>query len=124
MEKQPKKPDILSQISIDIDITEYAFLSDALIDILQGRKIGTANILTIVTQLMIRASHSRMLSGVQKKELVIAVLRNYICNSDIVQDVKDELLIMFEFVIPSLMDLLVSASKSRFVFKIKEQCCK
>lgn len=126
--KMEKKEATLSQISIGINAKDVDRLTKDLMGIIDGKEINTANVLSIVAQLMIAVGKYQNLSGSQKKELVIYVLKSFIGDSsDINADTKSELLVMFDWVIPSAIDLLVAASKSTFAFKIKKKlfsCCK
>lgn len=93
---------------------------------LNGRQINPANIVAIVTHMMITAGSYTNISGPQKKELVIYVVKHYIREADMDDDLKFQLLVMFDVMIPSLIDTLISASKSEFVFRLKKRfafCC-
>jgi hypothetical protein len=102
-------------------------LTQKLTNLIAGKEITTASVLVIVTQLMVEAAKYVNLTGMQKKELILYVLRKFVKQaSNIPQDSKKDILVMFDVTIPITIDLLVSASKSKFVFKIKKSiltCC-
>lgn len=117
----------ISQVSIEINIADVDNLTKDLVSIIEGKKITTSNILAIVTQLMMVLAKYQNLTGVQKKELLIYVMKKFVEESeDIDEDTKRELLFMFDLIIPSAIDLLVATSKNKFAFKIKKTlfpCC-
>lgn len=117
----------LDQVSIGISQEDIDNLIKDLSKIISDKKVTTANILSVITQLMVAAAKYPNLSGSQKKELVIYVTRKFIEDSkDLDENTKLELLTMFDTIIPTAIDLLVAASKSKFAFKIKKKllsCC-
>jgi hypothetical protein len=116
-----------TQSTMDFHPKDVDKLTQELIDLVTGKEITPSNILIIVTQLMTVTAKYANLSGQKKKELIIHVLRNFVSQStSIPSDSKNEILVMFDFIIPMTIDLLIEASKSKFVFKIKKnilECC-
>jgi hypothetical protein len=111
----------LSQVTIDLNTEDIDRLTQELTDIIAGKEITAGSILVIVTQLMIEAAKYVSLTGPKKKELIIYVLRNFVSQStDIPSDTKKDILAMFDSTIPTTIDLLVAASKSKFAFKVKK----
>ena len=111
----------LSQVTIDLNSEDVDRLTQELTDIIAGKEITAGNIMLIVTQLMMKAAKYVRLTGPKKKELIIYVLRNFVSQStDIQPDAKRDLLVMFDFTIPTTIDLLIAASKSKFAFKVKK----
>jgi hypothetical protein len=117
----------LTQVSIEINNEDVDRLTNKLTDFMSGKRVTTANVLSIVTQLMVAVAKYQNLTGGQKKELVIYVMRVFIKSSDDIDaDDKREILAMFDVIVPSAIDLLVVASKSKFAFKLKKKllrCC-
>ena len=122
-----KRTRLVSQVDVGIDEEEISMLTDDLLKIISGRSVNPLNILSIVTQLMISAAKYTKLTGKQKKELVIKVTKNFVTESkDISKEKKEQIEMIFDFVIPSAIDLLVAASKSKYIFKAKKHlliCC-
>jgi hypothetical protein len=111
----------LSRMTIDLNPEDIDRLTNELINIIAGKEIVESNILVIVTQLMMGAAKYVKLTGPKKKELIIYVLRKFVSQSpDMPSDTKKDILLMFDFTIPTTIDLLVAASKSKFAFKIKK----
>ena len=107
---------------------EYAnLLKRELNIIIKVEGITVNNLLLIVPKLMMLAASYSNLDGSKKKELIVSVLRDFISNSsDIQVDLKPNMLAMLDITIPLTIDLLVAASQSEYVFKIKKKlfkCC-
>jgi len=116
-----------TQVLIEFNTADVARLAEDLKSIVSKKQVTPANVLFIVTQLMIVVAKYNNLTGSQKKKLVIYVLRSFIKYSDDIEnDTKQELLLMFDIIIPDVIDLLVTASNSKFAFKVKKSllsCC-
>jgi hypothetical protein len=112
----------LTVSTVDLKLEDINLLTLELINLADEEEITANNILVIVTRLMIEVANYVNLTGPKKKELIIYVLRNFITQApDIPLDAKANILSMFDFTIPTTIDLLISASKSQFVFKTKKK---
>lgn len=116
-----------SSINSNIIFEYISLLKLELIIITKGEVLTANNLLLIIPKLMMSAASYSNLDGSKKKELIVCVLRDFILqSSDIPVDLKPNMLAMFDITIPVTIDLLVAASKSEYVFKIKKKlfkCC-
>jgi hypothetical protein len=118
----------LTQETNVFNIKDIDRFTKDLIEIIDGREITLENIMFIIPQYMTVAAKYVNLTGANKKKLIIHVLKTFIRNSqNINPEKKKDILMMFDFTIPITIDMLVSASKSEFVFKHKKNiftwCC-
>ena len=114
--------DALKKLSVEINRAMIDELMDVVSAILEGKKISPNNVLPIITQTMTLAANLQI-SGPSKKDLVLYVIKKYVADSWEDHDAQDEILMVIDTVAPAAIDLLISASKSKFAFKIKKKFC-
>ena len=113
-----------NSVSIEINNSDIDKLTKELSGILDGKEINAVNILPAVTIMMTVTAKYKHLNGVQKKELILYVLRSFITNNtDLDKNTIAEINFVIDKTVPIAIDLLVSASKSKFVFKLKKRLC-
>jgi Asp-tRNA(Asn)/Glu-tRNA(Gln) amidotransferase B subunit len=80
----------------------------------------------VVNLAKLAEKYDGMISGVQKKELVIGSLREYVENDHIPDEEQGAMLMFINKALPAMIDVIIALDKTSFVIKIKENgfwCC-
>ena len=113
---------ILSESLVDAKIIITIYNECSKLIVLHSLNLETLPI--IITHLMVIVSNYVKLSGIEKKELVIITINIAIeCMPD---SEEKNILKLGSSIIPNTIDLLVSVSKKRFIFKKYKKiffCC-
>lgn len=103
-------------------------ISETLDSILTTKKISTNNIVRIAVHLMKIVESFNELSGLEKKQMVLRVIVNYIEKN--VKGDEGEFLILFaESTLPSVIDIIISVDRKDVAIHIKKglkklfSCC-
>ena len=96
----------------------YKKALDELLDISDFKPINKHNIMGIVTALMEKVDSFTELSGMEKKDVVITAIKNYINGNNIEND--DELLEFTDNFLSSVIDMLVAVEKNEIHVKISK----
>lgn len=104
---------------IDLELAMTA-LSQQTRKLLDGHKPTVASILPTVVNLMQAAESINTIHGTQKKQMIVDALGNYI--SDEIKDDLEEsdyrdLMMYVNFVLPELIDTLISIDKKEIIIK-------
>lgn len=102
-------------------ISDYSInkLYESICMILVDKKVTTINIVMIATNLMQIVEKYPKISGIQKKSLVIQVLKKFVIDqSD--GDTENALLLFIDTFLPSVIDTIISVDVKDIVINIKK----
>ena len=108
-------------------LTDVEIITDDLINklyeslcmIIANKKVTTINIVMIATNLMQIVEKYPKISGIQKKSLVIQVLKKFVIDqSD--GDTENALLLFIDTFLPSVIDTIISVDVKEIVINIKK----
>lgn len=103
-------------------------LYNSLSRIVEGEKINTTNVVSIVTNLIQIVEKYPDIKGEQKKLLLIHVLKNFVKNN-LDDEEKIAVLTFIDLFLPSVIDTIISVDKKEIVIKMKKSfkvcfpCC-
>ncbi len=89
---------------------------------ISGKKVDASNIISIVTLLMKTVEKYSDVQGIQKREIVLAVLRKVVEENISDPDEKANVLFMVEKTVPPVIDALVAVNKGQLKIKIQKGC--
>ena len=101
----------------------FTILSDTVKSILKGENINLVNISTLLINLMQSVEQINGLTGDQKKDLVIEVIKYTIDKSSIPDDEKQILYIICYTTIPEIINVIISTVNNEFNLKKIESSC-
>ena len=104
---------------IDLDLAMTA-LSQETKKLLSGHKPTVASILPTVVNLMQAAESINSIHGTQKKQMIVDALGNYISDEikdDLPESDYRDLMMYVNFVLPELIDTLISIDKKEIIIK-------
>ena len=102
-------------------INDYSInkLYESICVIAVNKKVTTINIVMIATNLMQIVEKYPKISGIQKKSLVIQVLKKFVIDqSD--GDTENALLLFIDTFLPSVIDTIISVDVKEIVINIKK----
>ncbi len=97
-------------------------LYDEIEAMIDGKKIDATSIISVATLLMKTVEKYTDVNGIQKKEIVLAVLRKIVEEKVDDQDEKKNILFLIETTVPPVIDALVSVDKGQLKIKIQKGC--
>ena len=105
-----------------IEDSNVKALYNQLNNLLHGQKLTSSNIVTITLHLMQFVEKYPNIKGSQRKKIVIQVLKQFV--ADKVDDPTEEenILLIIQMTIPSLIDTIISVDKGEIAIKTKK-CC-
>ena len=106
----------------------FSRLYDDMESIIGKRTVTPGNIISLVTLLMKTADKYTDITGIQKKELVLAVTRKVV-EETVPEEERGNILYMVDGALPSVIDTLIAVDKGQLAIKIKKSfktwcsCC-
>ena len=97
-------------------------LYDEIETMINGKKIDAASIISIATLLMKTVEKYSDVKGIQKKEIVLAVLRKVVEEKIDDADERSSVLFLIEQTVPPVIDALVAVDKGQLKIKIQKGC--
>ena len=97
-------------------------LYDEIETMIYGKKIDAASIISIATLLMKTVEKYSDVKGIQKKEIVLAVLRKVVEEKINDADERSSVLFLIEHTVPPVIDALVAVDKGQLKIKIQKGC--
>ena len=97
-------------------------LYDELSGIIGDRKITVTNIVSVVTLLMKTVDKYTDVKGIQKKELVLAVVTKVVNETMSDDDERNNILYVVEGVLPTVIDTIIQVDKGQLLIKLKKTC--
>ena len=97
-------------------------LYDEIESMIDGKKIDAASIISIATLLMMTVEKYSDVKGIQKKEIVLAVLRKVVEEKIDDADERSSVLFLIEQTVPPVIDALVAVDKGQLKIKIQKGC--
>lgn len=119
----------LKDINVQLPASELIDkLYKNLSDILEGEKINTTNVVLIATNLIQIVERYPELKGVQKKLLLIHVLKRFV-KDNLDGEEETAVLTFIDLFLPSVIDTIISVDKKEIAIKMKKSfkicfpCC-
>lgn len=115
-------------VEINLPIEFVNKLYETLIRIIGDKELTTANAVLIATNLMQIVEKYPNISGPQKKELVIYVLKRFVVDH-LYGENEQALLLFIDVFLPSVIDTIISVDKKELAIKIRKglkacfSCC-
>jgi len=97
-------------------------LYDEIETLIEGKKIDAGSIISIATLLMKTVEKYSDVNGIQKKEIVLAVLRKIVQEKISDPDERANVLFLVEQTVPPVIDALVAVDKGQLKIKIQKGC--
>ena len=97
-------------------------LYDEIETMIKGKKVDAASIVSIATLLMKTVEKYSDVQGIQKKEIVLAVLRKVVDEGVEDPTEKSNVLFLVEQTVPPVIDALVAVDKGQLKIKIQKGC--
>lgn len=111
-----------SIVTISADLIEEVY--GDVIELIGDNMIGLSDVTPVLARIMEYAGTFTDISGEQKKAIVIAVLQRIVDSTDkVTEPVREVLLPIVQYMVPGIIDSLISASKGNFIFKMKGKGC-
>ena len=103
-------------------------LFDELMTVIRSTELSFGTICTSVVQLAkLAETYTSLISGQEKKAMVIASLKYYVMNDSIHDDEQKALLMFINKALPAMIDVIIALDKTSFVIKMKSNggfwCC-
>ena len=101
-----------------------ARLYDEVESIISNKKIDAGSMISVVTLLMKTVDKYTDVNGIQKKEVVLAVLRKIIEETVKDESERQNILYLADQAVPAVIDTIVSIDKGQLKIKIEKGCKK
>tara|TARA_B100001175_G_C19479774_1_gene626427 strand:+ start:1241 stop:1579 length:339 start_codon:yes stop_codon:yes gene_type:complete len=97
-------------------------LYDEIETMINGKKVDASSIISIATLLMKTVETYSDVKGIQKKEIVLAVLRKVVEEKISSPEERANVLFLVEQTVPPVIDALVAVDKGQLKIKIQKGC--
>jgi len=115
----------VSKMSIVIEKSRFKGLYIELKRIAVRDGIFVKNIMTFVVNAMELVENLDVLSGPEKKQLVLDLMRKIIeKDKQLELEEKKEISYLIDNILPEVIDTVVAASKNDIMINVKKRCCK
>jgi len=116
-------------------MSEDQVLVDTLYDRFRGAvgisEVDADTIVSITTLAMVVVDRQKNMSGEDKKQLVLHLLKRLVNDTDMIDKDKDATILVINAIVPSVIDTIINATKGGFDINrvksrwewIKKNCC-